>query len=122
LNTGGCTAEDSDGLDGGCTEEAIIISFSEMVILESVAVSSFGSSDLGLLTFVSGAPEIGITSTGTTLVDQMVGGLGYQWTIAYIDGNGFSFDSFTVSRVPEPSIIALLSGSLRFGSCASENA
>jgi hypothetical protein len=109
LNTGGCTNEDSDGIDDGCVFEEIIISLSENVLLESVSVSSFGSSDVAEVAFENPSLlDFNITHTGTTdSINQMVGGLDNRWLIAWRQGNGFSFDSFTVSRVPEPSIIAL---------------
>lgn len=108
LNTGGCTNEDADGIDDGCTSELIVISLSEYVLLESIKLSSFGSSDVARVDFENPSIlDFDITSTGTTLVNQMVGGDGDRWFIGFVAGNGFSFDSFTVSRVPEPSIIAL---------------
>ena len=103
-NTKGCSTEDSDGIDDGCIVEGIKVDFTQAYILESFRVSSFGSTDEGVIDFFEpGLTDISVTSTGTTAAGQTTS----SFTLWWVAGNGFSFDSFTVSAVPEPTVIAL---------------
>ena len=108
-NSGGCTNEQSSQLDGGCTPESIIVELDVNAILVSIAVSSFGSSDLGSVSFQEAGllPE-SITHTGVTNIDQPVGSAGHGFLVSFVSGNGFSFDSFTIQTVPEPGNLAML--------------
>ena len=110
LNTGGCSSEDSDGVDDGCVAESIMVSLSVEAMLVAVDVSSFGSSDEASVDFESGAASHTISSTGSTSIGEMIGGAGNTFQIAFVSGNGFSFDSFTIETldVPEPASIALI--------------
>jgi len=97
-------AEDSDELDNGCVGESIQIVFDTNVFLNSLRVSSFGASDQGLATI--GASLFAINSTGDHALGNTFLAAGDPWTIAYIAGNGFSFDRFTVTA-PEPASLLL---------------
>lgn len=97
--------EDSALIDGGCLGEAVAVVFDHNVVLNSFKVSNFGSSDEGLVTI--GATTIDVLSTGTHSLGNIFLAAGDSWSIAWIAGNGFSFDNFTVT-VPEPATLALL--------------
>ena len=109
INVDGTTCgglEQSGLIDGGCTGESVAVIFSRDVILNSLRVSSFGSTDEGLVTI--GATTIDILSTGTHSLGNTFLSGGSAWSLAFVAGNGFSFDSFTVTPVPEPSSLLLL--------------
>jgi hypothetical protein len=57
---------------------------------------------------------IDVLSTGTHSLGNTFLGAGDVWSIAFVAGNGFSFDSFTVT-VPEPGTLILLCAAL--GAC-----
>jgi hypothetical protein len=105
-------AEESALIDGGCLGEAVAVVFDHDVFLNSLRVSNFGSSDVGLVTI--GATTIDILSTGTHSLGNVFLTAGDPWSIAWVEGNGFSFDNFTVT-VPEPGTLALLCGALVTG-------
>jgi hypothetical protein len=103
--------EDSSQIDDGCSvelnleDEAVSVAFDQDVILESLKVSAFGSSDLGVVEFDS-MSDIAITSTGLHDLGDIYLSAGETFTVGFVAGNGFSFDNFTVSSVPtipEPS-------------------
>jgi PEP-CTERM motif len=98
--------EDSALIDGGCLGEAVGVVFDHDVVLNSLKVSNFGSSDVGLVTI--GTTTIDILSTGAHSLEDILLPKGNPWSIAWIAGNGFSFDNFTVTPVPEPATLALL--------------
>jgi PEP-CTERM motif-containing protein len=106
-----CNMEDSSQVDGGCTGELLGISFSENVYLNSLRVSSFGSTDQGLVT-VDGTATVPLTSTGLVSLGNIYLAAGDVWTVSYLAGNGFSVDNFTVSTVPEASTLVLLTTAL----------
>ena len=105
-------AENSAQIDGGCIPESIDIFFDHGVFLNSLRVSSFGSTDEALVTI--GATTIDILSTGAHLLGDTFLAKGDPWSIAFVAGNGFSFDNFTVT-VPEPGTLALLCAALAAG-------
>ena len=107
-DTGGCTNEDSDAIDNGCVREGVFVELDTNAILLSIAVSSFESGDEALLAFENVAlVDIPILSTGSTAANELVGGPGNRFAILYIDGDGFSFDSFTIMTVPLPGTAVL---------------
>ena len=103
-------AEESGLLDGGCTAEAVAIVFDQDVLLNSLKVSSFGTSDEGLVTM--GATTLDILSTGVHALGDTFLAAGTPWSLAFVAGNGFSFDSFTATPVPEPMSLLLLASGL----------
>lgn len=109
VNVDGTTCgglEDSAQLDGGCTAESVKIVFDHNVTLNSFTVSSFGSTDSGLVTI--GATTINVASTGSHTLGNVLLGQGDAWSIGWVAGNGFSFDNFTATPAPEPVPLALL--------------
>lgn len=105
VNTTCGGTEDSALVDGGCLGEGVSIFFDHNVVLNSFKVSNFGSSDEGLVTI--GATTIDVLSTGTHPLGNVFLAAGDPWSIAWVAGNGFSFDNFTVT-VPEPGTLTLL--------------
>jgi hypothetical protein len=109
VNVAGTTCgglEDSATIDNGCVGESIRVVFDADVILNNFRVSSFGSADEGLVT--AGLTLIPILSTGVHSLGNIFLAAGTPWTVAYTAGNGFSFDDFTVTTVPEPASLLLL--------------
>ncbi|MEM6458227.1 MAG: PEP-CTERM sorting domain-containing protein [Planctomycetota bacterium] len=114
------TSDATSQLDGDEGAESISISFTTAVFFDSVSVSSFGSGDAGSIAFTGPvASPVAIDSTGSTDAGSVQIDPGDSVTIAYVSGNGFSFDSFTVTIVPEPASLALLAlgGMLVTGRC-----
>ena len=111
INVDGTTCggtEQSGLIDGGCVAEAVQIVFDYDVVLNNLRVSSFGAgTDQALVTI--GATTIPILSTGLHNLGDVFLAKGSPWLIAYVAGNGFSFDSFAATPVPEPSTLLLLS-------------
>lgn len=106
------TSDVTNQLDDGEGQESVAISFLSPVFFEAVSVSSFGGDDAGLVTFLktSGNSTVGISATGSTGTAGVQIDLGELVLVQYTatEGNGFSFDSFTVTAVPEPSSLAPL--------------
>jgi len=117
VNVAGTTCgglEDSALIDGGCTPESVKITFNLPVRLDQIVLSLFTGGTTGDLASlaIGGFPTITLlptpaasdiynfSSSNTVLVGQSI-------VLAYVAGNGFSFDSFTVT-VPEPSSLVLL--------------
>jgi PEP-CTERM motif len=106
--------EDSATIDGGCTGESINFTFDSDVWLNSLFVSSFGTSatlgpDLGQI--IIGATLLNITSTGTQGLSNIFLAAGDAMRVAWVSGNGFSLDNLTVTSatpVPEPTTMVLL--------------
>lgn len=117
-------SDDTDEFDPG---EGFTFSFSTDVILNSISVSSFGSTSSGLVSFNGGSTIASITATGTTSLAATFVSAGTvlrfisnssDLTLASSD---FSLDSITVTlaSVPEPSSGALLGGLAVVGFVAS---
>lgn len=104
--TCGAGAEDSDELDNGCVGESIDVLFSQGVFLNSLRVSSFGTTDRGTVTM--GASSYLIAATGLHNLGNVFLAAGTPMNVAYTAGNGYSFDNFTVTAVPEPASLFLL--------------
>jgi hypothetical protein len=111
------TGDDTDGIDfATSSDEGIVESFTlvfdQAVTLGNFVVSSFGASDE--VTLTDGANTVAtITSTGLTSLGSYSLGSSSTLTVtttAGSYGNGWSFDSITVSAVPEPGTYALLAG------------
>jgi hypothetical protein len=102
--------EDSDELDNGCVGESIDVVFSVDVLLNSLQVSSFGAADLGTVTM--GGPIYVIGATGLHNLGNVYLPAGTPMNVAYTAGNGFSFDRFTVTAIPEPASLLLFGSGL----------
>ena len=109
--------DDTDGFDftqpgGPGVAEGLILSFDTDVLLESIAVSSFSSTD-EIEVVVGGTTVTTVDSTGTTSLSSFAVSAGTDVlinTTAGAYGNGWSLDSFgvTVVAVPEPGAVTLL--------------
>jgi len=115
VNVDGTTcggAEDSATIDGGCINEAIKIVFDSDVIVNSLSVSNFGTTaagikDAGVATLA--AVTYYINNTGFQSLGDTFLLAGSALTVAYVGGNGFSLDSFTVTTsTPEPFTVMVL--------------
>ncbi len=98
--------------DGSGIAEFIQIQFNKTVKLLSLTVSSFGSEDTGLLS-INATSIYEINNSGINSLNNLFINDGALLTLSFISGNGFSFDSFTVSEISvnEPTGgILLLSG------------
>jgi len=107
------SGDDTDGFDftnGTDNSEGFTLSFDQAVYLNSFSVSSFGSSDE--VTITDSANSVAtITSTGSTSLGNYLLGSGSTLnvsTTAGTYGNGWSFDSITVTAVPELRAYALI--------------
>jgi hypothetical protein len=98
--------EDSALIDGGCTGEYVTMSFDQNVFLNSLTVSSFGSLDVGRITI--GSTNLDVLSTGAYSLGNPFLAAGDTFSLAWMSGNGFSFDNLTVTAAPEPSSLVLL--------------
>ena len=107
LNTSCGSLEDSAQVDGGCGGESLQISFDQDVLLNSLRLSSFGTADEGLVT-IDDTTEVSLLNTGLHSLSNVYLFAGDVWTIGYVKGNGFSVDNFTVTSVPEPASLLLL--------------
>jgi len=105
--------EDSSLIDGGCTPESVRIIFNLPVRLDQIVLSLYtpgsdsaslaidGFAPTTLLPTPSASDIYNFSSNNTVPVGQSI-------VLGYLAGNGFSFDSFTVTAVPEPTSLILL--------------
>lgn len=103
--------DDTDEFDAG---EGFTFSFNHNVTLDSVAVSSFGSGNSGRISYDGGSVIGTITGTGTTILDSSVITSGTVLRFESLVG-AFSLDSLTVTAMPEPDTVPLLSGAGALG-------
>ncbi len=109
--------DDTDGFDfdelgGPGVAEGLILSFDTNVLLESISVGSFSSTD-EVQVLVGGTTVATINSTGATSLNGFALSAGTSVlinTTAGTYGNGWSLNSFdvTVEAVPEPGAVMLL--------------
>lgn len=104
-------ADDSDEFDAG---EGFTFFFNHNIILNSVSVSAFGSTESGRISYDGGSVISSITSTGTTLLNSSVITSGTILRFESVVG-AFSLDSLAVTTIPEPSAYACLAGSATLG-------
>jgi hypothetical protein len=107
------SGDDTDEFDPG---EGFTFSFSTDIILNSLNVTSFGATSSGLISFNGGSAIASITATGLTSLSSTFVSAG---TVLRFESNSgdtalatsdFSFDSISVTAVPEPSTYALFGG------------
>lgn len=107
----GAGTDDTDGLNAG---QYIDLFFDQDVSFYSVTVSSWGSSDAGIVQLGSLFESQGsITNTGATIFgfDVIQANTNSVRIMATADSgatNGFSVDGFTVDTIPEPAVIGLI--------------
>ncbi len=111
----GLPTDDTDQIDGVAGIESVTIEFDQLVTFDQLVLSSFTTSETASLT-IAGAITLGGTGDASDVygfsTDNTVS-IGQSVVLAYSDGNGFSFDEFTVTTsestaVPEPATITLL--------------
>jgi hypothetical protein len=109
------SGDTTDEIDGINASEAISIVFNVPVRLDQIVLSNFtggttGDSasltidGFGVLTLTPTPPALDVytfLTNNTVLVGQVI-------NLAWQAGNGFSFDSFSVTQVPEPASFILL--------------
>lgn len=96
------SGDNTHELDGVNGVESISITFDQDVLFTELVLSDFGNDDKGTLTIGNFSP-VDITSTGTTSfsTDNFVS-TGQSVVLKYAEGNGFSFDEFTVDTQTVP--------------------
>jgi hypothetical protein len=116
--------DDTDGFDFTETEgdgiaEGFTLSFDQDVYLVDFSVSSWSTSGGDEVSIMDGTTLVAtITSTGSTSLGDYLLSESSELTVmttAGTYGNGWSFDSITVSAVPEASTFALISGFCALG-------
>lgn len=112
--------DDTDEFDPG---EGFTFSFSVDVTLNSISLSNFGSTSLGLISFNGGADIATLTTQTTSLGGTFVS----AGTLLRFESNSpdtalnssdFSLDSISVTAMPEPSSFTLLGGLAALGLAA----
>lgn len=104
------SGDDTDTLDGGEVVENIEITFDVDIVLNQIQLSLLSAGEEGSITIAGGSP-ISLTDTGagddefnfsdTVLTTDSI-------VLSWVSGNGFSFDDFSVSLVPEPATMTFL--------------
>jgi hypothetical protein len=106
--------DETSQIDNALGVESVSITFNVPVRLDQAVLSLFTGAttgDLALLT-IDGFAPITLTPTAPALdvYDFVTNNrvlVGQSIVLAYQAGNGFSFDSFSASQVPEPASLAL---------------
>ncbi|MFT7458041.1 MAG: hypothetical protein ACI909_000714 [Planctomycetota bacterium] len=109
------TASDSSSLidEADGTSEKLTISFSEAILLDQIILSLFTPGEIAAVMFTDGSSDV---LTGLDAAEDVYRfsniwlGVGEPLVLTHVSGNGFSFDSFTVStiQVSEPPIAILM--------------
>lgn len=115
VNTTCAGLEESALIDGGCTPESVAIIFNLPVRLDQIVLSLFTggtTGDLASLTIDGFAPTTLLPTPSATDIYNFSSNntvpAGQAIVLGYLAGNGFSFDSFTVTPVQEPASLILL--------------
>jgi hypothetical protein len=106
----GSGTDDTDGMNAG---QYIDIVFNQDVSFESVNVSSWGTTDAGVVQLGPLYESQGSLAKGDCVFgfDVLTAGANSVRILATADSgatNGFSFNSFTVDTIPEPAAVGLL--------------
>jgi len=110
--------DDTDAIDGVLGIESITIMFDQLVTFDQLALSSFTNTEEAEFKIAGVATILPGTNLSKDLYDFSVDNIipiGQSVVLAFNDGNGFSFDEFTVTPAetktnvtPEPATIVLL--------------
>ena len=108
------TGDDTDEIDNGSgISEFITITFSQPVLFTQLVLSSFPSSHLADLTVQGYATQTLVGQSSATDIYDFTSNhdvpLGNSVVVEQNSGSVFSLDAFTVSTIPEPSSLLLLS-------------
>lgn len=99
--------------DGSGIAELIQIQFNLAVKFLGLEVSSFGTTDAGLLSLNS-TPVFELQNSGRNNTGEIFINNGDLLTLAFASGNGFSFDSFSVEMIsvnePASALLLFLTG------------
>ncbi|MGZ5230380.1 MAG: hypothetical protein ACXWC3_10115 [Burkholderiales bacterium] len=109
------SADDPSHIDAGAGIEFVTILFNRLVRLDQIVLSDFTgppTGDLAALT-IDGLAALTLNPTAPALdvynfSSNNVVPVGQSIILAYQAGNGFSFDSFSVTAIPEPATGLLL--------------
>jgi hypothetical protein len=108
------TGDDTDTIDGVLVAEHVTIVFNQAVTFDALQLSLYTPSagDLAALKIGSNpvvhpVPQTSAIDTYSFTTANYVGP-GETVVLGWVEANGFSFDNFTVSAVPEPGTLALL--------------
>lgn len=111
--------DDTDALDGALGLESVSVTFDVDVYFESLTLSIFSPGETATLNIAS-FPTVPLSDTGSgadvfSFSSNNLVSAGQAVVLAHESGNGFSFDSFSVSTVPEPSSAAIILGGILIG-------
>ena len=104
--------DDTDTIDDIKGTESVTITFNEPVTFDQLVLSLFSSGETASLSIAGGSPfSLTDTGSGTDIfnftTDNAVP-IGQTVVLSHESGNGFSFDNFTVTTVPEPTTLVML--------------
>jgi hypothetical protein len=108
------TGDDTDTIDGVLVAEYVTITFNRAVTLDGLQLSLYTPSAGDLAALKIGSNPVVNPVPQTSAIDTYLFGsanyvgLGETIVLGWVQANGFSFDNFTVSTVPEPGTLALL--------------
>lgn len=97
----------TDQIDAGSADgsESITIWFDQSVIFQSLSLSSYSTGEQALLNIAGANFDLPAMTAGLdfyTFSNNNSVALGQTVVLSHLSGNGFSFESFQVSTVPEP--------------------
>jgi hypothetical protein len=109
------TGDETSQIDNALGVESVSIVFDVSVRLDQIVLSLFtggATGDLASLT-IDGFGPITLNPTAPALdvynfINNNTVPVGQSIVLAYQAGNGFSFDSFSVTAIPEPASLALV--------------
>ncbi|MEM7807353.1 MAG: hypothetical protein AAF561_04510 [Planctomycetota bacterium] len=96
------SGDETQQIDGGAGAESFDISFNVPVFFNGGTVSLTTTSDSFSVTLPDTSVTVEDGSDSFAFTTDNVVDPGEAVRIAWIEGNGFSFDSFTVTVIPEP--------------------
>ena len=95
--------------DGSVIAESVTVIFDVPVVLTSLQLSDFAGTETASLTVAGNLNNLNATGSANDIYpfnDPV--NVGQSIVLLWTSGNGFSFDNFEVTAVPEPTTLALL--------------